>query len=78
VTKKGRASKKHKAQRARAKAKERAAKLGKSCVLCGESDRHLRRFRVIVDKQRHADWATCRSCCAVLVVLLADSRNHKR
>lgn len=78
MTKKGRASRKHKAAQARAKARKRQAKAGKSCVLCGESDYHLRHFRVSVDGRREADWRVCRSCCAVLLVLLADRRNHKR
>ena len=78
MTKKGRTTKKHKAQRARTKAKARAARVDKTCQLCQESDRHIRRFQVKVDGQVECDWATCRSCTAVLLILLADRRNHKR
>jgi transposase-like protein len=78
VTKKGRTAKRRKAQKAKAKAKHRAAKKAKSCELCGEGDTHLRRFKVMVDGKVQSDWRTCRSCCAVLTVLLADRRNHKR
>ena len=78
MTKKGREKKRQAAHKARAKAKDRAAKVGKFCVLCGESDHHLRHFRVAVDGRLEVDWRVCRSCCAVLLVLLADRRNHKR
>ena len=78
MTKKGRTAKKRKAHRAKFKAKARAARAVKVCQLCQESDRHIRRFQVKVDGEVECDWATCRSCCAVLRVLLVDRRNHKR
>lgn len=78
MTKKGREKKRRTAHKARNKAKARAAKSEKTCQLCEESDRHTRRFVVKVDGRVECDWATCRSCCAVLRVLLVDRRNHRR
>jgi transposase-like protein len=47
-----------------------------SCHFCGEDERHLRRFEVRLDGKREYDWRLCRSCAAVLTVLLRDKRNH--
>jgi len=49
-----------------------------ACELCGEEDRKLRRFTILLDRKRYESWRVCRHCCAVLCVLLADRRNHKR
>ena len=78
MSKKGRTAKKRKAHKARTKAKARAAKSEKRCVRCGETDRHLRRFKLTVNGKVRADWKTCRMCTAVLDVLVMDPRNHPR
>lgn len=48
-----------------------------SCDLCGEADHKIRRLTVRVDGKREVKWRTCRSCCAVLLVLLRDPRNRR-
>ncbi len=54
------------------------AKKKPSCDICGEDDRKLRRFTILIDRKRYSSWRVCRSCCAVLCVLVADKRNHRR
>jgi hypothetical protein len=74
--KKGRQRAKVKAARARAKAKTRAAKAARACHFCGETERHMRRFKASFDGKPEADWKLCRSCAAVTMVLLRDQRRR--
>ena len=77
MPKKGRARRRQKARRHAQKAKERAQKADKTCALCHETDKHLRRFKVAVDGKTAVDWRCCRYCTATLEVLLRDPRNRR-
>jgi hypothetical protein len=74
--KNGRRKRKAKAAKAKARAKARAARAGRACHFCGESERHMRRFRASLDGKPEADWKLCRSCAAVTIVLLREPRKR--
>jgi hypothetical protein len=48
-----------------------------SCDLCGEDDRKLKRVTVLVDRKKYMGWNACAPCRAVLMVLLANPKNHR-
>ena len=86
-SKRGRAKKREKAARAKArvKAREAAHRSDKACHFCGETDRHMARFRALLEgyssdrkSKEKLDWKLCRSCAAMTMVLLRDPRTKRR
>jgi hypothetical protein len=85
--KRGRKKKAEKVARAKAQAAARAAahRADKACHFCGETDRHMARFRAQLEgysadrkSKQKLDWKLCRSCAAMTLVLLRDPRNKRR